>query len=427
MPDYLFLMESRLHPAQWQAVLQVQRAAEVLGMNLYLAGGAVRDLIGGFPIDDFDFVAEGKALKLVRELSRQGVRVTGENDALQAAELEFPSGVLASVSMARAETYPKPGVPRITPATILEDLRRRDFSVNAIGISLNPHSRGLLLDPTNGLADMEKKTIRTLHHYSFLDDPIRMFRAVRFRTRLKFSWDPKTAAQFQIAKESEGLEKLPGESLAQEFRQIAREREPAEILKALDKERLLEVLNRRLQGPRVNWQGIAHATKAGQMLAAAGLPVRSFPLFLHLLTRKLPSRDQTLVAGRLALKGSDLQALRKLDENARRLAKDLGGKAAGTPTKLYELLAATPPELILLAEVEYPQKIVQSRIRTHLRKHLPLRSKLPQTELRELGVAPDTARSQKILDLYFHAMLEGKVGTRSEQAKFLKKLVQAQK
>ena len=427
MPDYLFLMESRLHPAQWQAVLQVQRAAEVLGMNLYLAGGAVRDLIGGFPIDDFDFVAEGKALKLVRELSRQGVRVTGENDALQAAELEFPSGVLASVSMARAETYPKPGVPRITPATILEDLRRRDFSVNAIGISLNPHSRGLLLDPTNGLADMEKKTIRTLHHYSFLDDPIRMFRAVRFRTRLKFSWDPKTAAQFQIAKESEGLEKLPGESLAQEFRQIAREREPAEILKALDKERLLEVLNRRLQGPRVNWQGIAHATKAGQMLAAAGLPVRSFPLFLYLLTRKLPPRDQTLVAGRLNLKRPDLQTLRKLDENARRLAKALGGKAAGTPTKLYELLAATPPELILLAEVEYPQKIVQSRIRTYLRKYLPLRSKLPQTELRELGVAPDTPRSQKILDLYFHAMLEGKVGTRSEQAKFLKKLVQAQK
>ena len=156
MPDYLFLMESRLQPAQWQAVLQVQKAAEALGMNLYLVGGAVRDLIGGFPIEDLDFVAEGKALKLVRDLVRQQallsrgvggqVRITWRNEALQATELEFPSGDLVSVSMVRGDGDSRPLRSQTIRATILDDLRRRDFSINAIAISLNPQSRGLLLE-----------------------------------------------------------------------------------------------------------------------------------------------------------------------------------------------------------------------------------------------------------------------------------------
>src|SRR5690242_8974280 len=108
MSDYLFLMESRLSPEQWRIVLRMQSAAEALGMTLYLVGGAIRDLICGFPIEDLDFVVEGKALQLVRSLSKvEQVRVLWQSEALQEAELEFSSGVLASVSMARSETYPK--------------------------------------------------------------------------------------------------------------------------------------------------------------------------------------------------------------------------------------------------------------------------------------------------------------------------------
>ncbi|MGH9783889.1 MAG: CCA tRNA nucleotidyltransferase, partial [Terriglobia bacterium] len=202
MPDYLFLMESRLHPAQWKAIVQVQQAAETLGMNVYLAGGAVRDLIGGFPIEDLDFVVEGKALKLVQELVRAMVRVSWRNEAAQAAHLEFAAGIVAGVSMARAGIGANSSRLPAGPATILDDLRRRDFSINAIGISLNPHSRGLLLDPTNGVADLEKKELRALHPNGFLLEPIRLLRAVHFRTRLHFAFEPKTAAQFQNAKES---------------------------------------------------------------------------------------------------------------------------------------------------------------------------------------------------------------------------------
>ena len=115
MPDYLFLMESRLHPAQWQVIVQVEAAAVSLGVNLYLVGGAVRDLIGGFPMEDLDFVVEGKALKLVPLLTRQKARVLSKNEALQSAELEFPFGILASVSMARAAFGTKPSKARAVP------------------------------------------------------------------------------------------------------------------------------------------------------------------------------------------------------------------------------------------------------------------------------------------------------------------------
>ena len=425
MPDYLFLIESRLSPDQWQVVQRMQQAARSLGMNLYLVGGAVRDLIGGFPIEDLDFVAEGKALKLLRALSQGQARALWQNDSLQEAEIEFPTGVLASLCMARSETYAKPAAaPAIAPATILDDLRRRDFSINAIGISLNPHSLGLLLDPTNGVADIAKKEIRTLRSSSFLEDPIRMFRAVRLRTRLGFSLDPKTATQLQNALEEEVWEKISGENLAWELRQIAREREPAEVLQALEKEGLLAALSPHLRKKGLDLPVFARASKSRQALDEAGFHVRSFPLLLHLLTRRLSSPERTQLAKRLNLKRPEIEAWRRLEEDTKRLAQELVGKAMDAPVKLYQRLAAIPPEQIQLLLVESSDRKVHSRVKTYLQRYLPLRSSLPVEELRELGVASETPRHQKILETYFHALLEGKLRTRSEQVKFLKKIVQ---
>ena len=129
-----------------------------------------------------------------------------------------------------------------------------------------------------------------------------MFRAMRFRTRLRFPFEQKTANQYQNAKGNGVHERVSSEGLAREMRQIARERNPAEILKALEKEKLLQAWSPRLRGARLNWKGIAQATKASQSLAQAGLHTPSFPLFLYLLTRKLLARDRTQLAKRLNLK-----------------------------------------------------------------------------------------------------------------------------
>jgi len=129
--------------------------------DIYLTGGAVRDIISGFPIRDLDFSVQGNPLKLQKDLERAEVRIAGIDEELKTLYLGLPGNVRAEITMARIERYEKAGKPPvISPATLIEDLRRRDFTVNAMALSLNPGSRGLLMDPFNGAADIEAKLLR---------------------------------------------------------------------------------------------------------------------------------------------------------------------------------------------------------------------------------------------------------------------------
>jgi tRNA nucleotidyltransferase (CCA-adding enzyme) len=163
MPDYMFQLESRLSPEQRAAMVRIQELATESESNLYLVGGAVRDVVSGMSIRDLDFTIEGNPARMIRELEKGGAKVAREDESLRTAELLLSGEVDASISAAREDIYARPGAkPETRFSTIMEDLRRRDFSVNAIAISLNPNSRGLLLDPTNGLADLERREIRAL-------------------------------------------------------------------------------------------------------------------------------------------------------------------------------------------------------------------------------------------------------------------------
>src|SRR5260370_40051519 len=175
MADYIYTLETRLSPDQQKAVALVQDAAKAAEMNLYFTGGAIRDIITGFPIRDLDFTVQGNALKLRKDLERAGAVGGDADEEKRALLLTLPGGVRAEIAMARSERYDKPGKPpQLAPATIIEDLRRREFTVNATARSLDEGSRGLLMDPFNGVADIEAKVIRVLHNYAFLDDPALM-------------------------------------------------------------------------------------------------------------------------------------------------------------------------------------------------------------------------------------------------------------
>ncbi len=203
MADYIYTLETRLSPDQQKAVTLVQEAAKAAGMNLYLTGGAIRDIITGFPIRDLDFTVQGNALKLQKDLERAGAVVGDADSETRALLVTLPGGVRAEVAMARSEHYEKQGKPpQIAPATIIDDLRRRDFTVNAMALSLNEGSRGLLMDPFNGVADVEAKVIRVLHNYAFLEDPSRLIRATRFTTRFHWPLEERTQARYESAKEN---------------------------------------------------------------------------------------------------------------------------------------------------------------------------------------------------------------------------------
>ena len=162
MPDYMFLLESRLSPDQRAAMMRVQELSAALGFNLYLTGGTVRDLITGATLRDLDFTIEGNPTKLARELEKGGAKVTREDESLRASELVLSGEVDASISAAREDIYARPGAkPDSRFSTIMEDLRRRDFSVNAIAISLTPNSKPNARCPRSGPSTRPKPTIST--------------------------------------------------------------------------------------------------------------------------------------------------------------------------------------------------------------------------------------------------------------------------
>src|SRR5499425_921146 len=244
MADYIYTMEIRLTPDQQKGVTLVQDIARNAGMNLYLTGGAIRDIISGFTIRDLDFTVQGNPLKLQKEFEKAGARITAVEEDIRTIFLVLPGNARAEVSMARTERFEKTGKPPIVmPATIHEDLRRRYFTVNAMALSLNEGSRGLLLDPFNGVADLEAKLIRILHNYSFLEDPSRLIRAIRFAARFHWPLEERTQARYESAKENNYIEHISDKAIGQEIQQLAYEDDPLHIAKVLEKENWLKVLH----------------------------------------------------------------------------------------------------------------------------------------------------------------------------------------
>src|SRR5437867_6684057 len=244
MPDYMFLLESRLMPEQRATMVRVQELSAALGLNVYLTGGTVRDLITGATLRDLDFTVEGNPTKIARELEKGGAKVLHEDEKLRHIEILFAGECEGSISGARDDHYVRPGTrPEIRWSTIMEDLRRRDFSLNAIAISLNPASRGLLLDPTNGLSDIERGEVRALTIHSFTNQPVRLLRVLRFAARMGFKLEQRTQEWFDLAIERNLQETIAPEDAGDELRSLAREARPSVVLKAWEEHDLLEAVN----------------------------------------------------------------------------------------------------------------------------------------------------------------------------------------
>src|SRR5215468_7385839 len=317
MPDYMFLLESRLSPEQRAAMLRVQELAAVMGFNVYLTGGTVRDLITGANLKDLDFTVEGNPSKMARELEKGGAKVLLEDEKLRHVELLFAGDVEGSISAARDEHYVRPGTrPELRWSTIMEDLRRRDFSLNAIAISLNPASRGLLLDPTNGLSDIERAEVRALSIHSFTNQPVRLLRVLRFSARMGFKLEARTQEWFELAIERKLHHTIELEDAGTELRAVAKEERPIVVLKAWEEHKLLEVVNPVLAKKHPDYEAINRLNKVRDDLFMAGLrPRLATPMMLAILGR-LKEREQGSVLHKLEFRSAEVERILEFEEEA---------------------------------------------------------------------------------------------------------------
>ncbi len=420
MPDFIYAIETRFTPEQQRGLALVTDIARAHELNVYITGGTMRDLVTGFPIRDLDFTIQGNPLKLQKDLERAGAVITGADEDLKTLYLTLPGGVRADVSMARSETYEKAGKgPMISPATINEDLRRRDFTVNAMALSLNPGSRGLLLDPANGMADIEAKVLRILHNYAFLEDPSRLIRITRFMARFHWTMEERTQARYDAAKENNYIEYISKRAIGYEVEQLAYEEDPLHILRSLEKEDWLKVLNPHWSVAKVDSAGLAQVTKLRQQMGEFGYQPDTAPIVLHLLTRRLPEKDAAEI--RKMIPRKDLvDAWKELENDAKELAKKLGGKDAATPSRAWKVLTEARPEIILFLQHTGKQQPVLHKIANFFGKWREVKQKLPLPEMLEMRITPALAEYPQIAEDAFMLLLDGKLRSRTEIVKFLK-------
>jgi tRNA nucleotidyltransferase/poly(A) polymerase len=368
MADYIYTMEIRLTPDQQRGVTLVQDIARAAGMNIYLAGGAVRDIISGFPIRDLDFTVQGNPLKLQKELERAGVAIVGDDDDLKSLLLTLPGNVRAEISMARTERYEKAGKPpQVAPATIIEDLKRRDFTVNAMALSLNPGSRGLLMDPFNGAADIEAKVLRILHNYAFVEDPSRLIRAARFAARFHWPLEERTQARFDSARENNYIEYITHKAIGNETAQLAYEEDPLHVVRTLEKEGWLRILSPHWTSAKVDSASLSQLLKSRQQMNELGHTPDPASAVMYFLTARLG--DKEIADMRKLIPRRDLvEAWKDLEDNAKSLAKRLTSKEAATPARTWKLLSEAHPEMILFLSVTARQQAVVQKIRNYFTK-----------------------------------------------------------
>jgi len=394
MSDYMFMLESHLSADQNRVLEQVQAAAGAAGVNLFLTGGAMRDMLGGFQVRDLDFSVEGHALKVAKALEEQGARTLAVDENRRMAELVFAGGVTAQMAISRKERYAKAGgKPQVTPATIQEDLRGRDFTVDAMALSLNRASRGLLLDPTNGLADLGRREMRSTHPYVFYDDPARLLRLVRLRVRLSFTVEERTHIQYDNARAAQIQKLIPPRTLREELKHIAAEPSPAEVVQVLGRDGLLALFSPALAGSALNWQALARLEKAARLVESANIVVGPrLGAFLLALTAKLTPKEKSGLFKAVEMPTAEIDEMRNLEPRARKLEQALKSARLKKPSHVYQILADAQADEMVLLLVSSAQRVVQERIRNYLQKYLPAMQEVAPSEWEALEGQPGTPK-----------------------------------
>ena len=437
MSDYNFLMESRLSPEQYAVLALISRLAAEQGLNLYLAGGAVRDLTHGQQIvRDLDFVVEGSPQRILRALpsadsskSGRGTRspaaeapLTLEyqdlDEHLNSAELLFSNGVRAELAMCREEFYTRPGQrPEVRPAAVFEDLKRRDFAINAMAVSLHPNSRGLLLDPTNGAGDIERQEIRALQSRGFLDDPVRIYRLLRLGMRFDFKPDERTQRWFDAALEERAWERLDADQQARELAGILHEDQPGRVLKMLSDQKLLGGLDAKLASVHLPYDRFARVRNVLQNAPGAD----PFLLNFHCLVEKLGGDHKARLAKKIIGESKAIKLALGLDQDSKKLERVLGSSKASIPSHVYSLLSPQPRPLLFYLLANTRNAKIQNRIKNFLFKFPQIHSRLPRAELQALGVKAGPEFEQIIAKI-FAMQLDGKIKSHPQLMKEMREL-----
>lgn len=303
--------------------------------GVFLVGGAVRELLMGGEPSDLDLVVQGDAAAVAEQLGGQLAVHARFGTCTVAA-----GGFTYDIASARVETYAQPGaLPRVEPASLAEDLLRRDFTVNAAAIALGGREPGQLTTAPRALEDLAARRLRVLHDRSFADDPTRLLRLARYASRLRFAAEPRTLALARAAVRDKALDSMSGSRVGAELRRVAGERDPIAALLALAELELDSAIH-----PGLRLSDPALARRALALLPGGG---RRDLLALALAARGVPGAELAGLLSSLAFPAADRDAILAAAARGEQTATALAG--ARRPSEIAAALGGAGPELAALA------------------------------------------------------------------------------
>ncbi len=380
------------------------KLADGRGENLYFVGGIVRDLLLNSPNYDLDLVVEGDAPSLARLLAEaKGGKVVIYSH-FGTAKLKWRD-LTFDIATARLETYAQPGaLPKVSPGTIYKDLQRRDFTINAMAVALNPTHFGNLIDPYNGKKDLEQGIVRVLHSKSFIDDPTRIFRALRYEQRLNFHLEQKT--EELLCQDAIFIHEVTGERLRHELELIFEEEHPERVFSRAEKLGVLEKLHPALKGD--DW--IAESFKIVSNLE------RNFEseIYFALLAYRLDESENESLIERLKLSGKAAKVMR--DTLQLKQVLPMLAQPHLLPSDIYSSLKKYTIEAIQVCALSSDSLLVCERLELYLKKLRHVRTFLTGNDLKKMGISQGKQVGE-LLHSIRDAKLNGEIESKEEEEK----------
>lgn len=416
------LMRERFPKHVLQLLMEMGEVAEDMGCSAYLVGGSVRDIFLRRDNLDLDVVIEGDGVAFIKAFAQERPDLrTRIHKKFNTGKLIWDDGLIIDVATARLEYYKSPAsLPTVELSSIKMDLYRRDFTINTLAVRLNPKHFGQLFDFFDGMRDIKEKVIRVLHNLSFVEDPTRVFRAVRFEQRFGFRIGKLTEGLIKNAIKIEAFLRLSGSRLFGELKQILDEERALDCVKRLMELKLLHEFHPKLKVEDRDlglWEEIEDSI-AWYQLSFLDKPLRQWVLRFLALVDNLSDDELIPMCMRLSL----APKLRNQIIGMRRAALSALNqmqRARPAPSLVYSLLHGLKPEYQLFIMAKASRQWVKRAVNQYLTTLQKMRPELTGSDLKAMGFEPGPVFKQ-ILDRLLAARLDGEVQDRKNEQSLVK-------
>jgi tRNA nucleotidyltransferase (CCA-adding enzyme) len=405
---------------------QIGTVADELGYGVYVAGGFVRDLFLYRPNEDIDIVIEGDGIAFARKYARMvGARIHAYAK-FGTAVIIFPDGFKVDVASARMEYYQSPAaLPTVEMSSIKLDLFRRDFTINTLAVQLNPDRFGILIDFFNAQKDLKAKAIRVLHNLSFVEDPTRVFRAIRFEQRFGFTIGKLTAGLIENAVRMDFFKRVSGRRVFSELRQILEEENPTAAIIRLNDYDLLNLIHPAIV---MDEELIALFNSVKQVVSWFDLlfleeSYMKWAVYFLALTRNCDRSINQEICSRLELTPKNSAIFSRERFEAERGLFWLERNVPVENSMLYKRLSVFRTELVLYLMAGSKKRSIKqsiSRYFTHLRYIKPM---VQGRDLKKMGIPPGPIY-RRILQAVLDAKLNGELKTKQDELDFVQNFIQ---